>query len=169
MTPRDGRTRIAPRIETPSRDPLAPLKKRHHADLVVAPSVDDSVAVCEGRLIAWIPGRLRNPLNGAHGHWAPRARERKDWRIRTQLCCQDAMHRSRWKYSPLVGARVVFTAYVWNRYDEDGLAAALKPVLDGLVDARLLKTDGPDGRHRIERRQAIERKHRGVEVVVQIT
>ena len=130
---------------------------------------DAQVAVAEsGRLIAWVPGRLRNPLNGAHGHWAVAARERKAWRARTTLCCKAAMNRARWRYGPLTGAVVVLTAYVWNLYDEDGLAAALKPVVDGLCDAKLLNGDGPAAHHRFERRQAINRRHRGVEVVVEV-
>src|SRR3990172_11374859 len=130
----------------------------------------DQVAVAEsGRLIAWVPGRLRNPLNRGKGeHWAVAARERKAWRARTTLCCKAAMNRARWRYGPLTGAVVVLTAYVWNLYDEDGLAAAVKSVVDGLCDANLLRGDGPAARHRFERRQAINRRHRGVEVVVEV-
>ena len=135
------------------------------------PSRPDGVAVAEGRLVAWIPGRLKNPLNGSQGVsragriW--RTTERREWRSRTMLVVRDAMNRSRWRYSPLHGAVVVLTAYVWNRFDEDGLAAALKPVVDGLVDATLIDGDGPSSGHRFERRQEINRRHRGVEVVVE--
>jgi len=135
----------------------------------------DSVAVVEGRLLAWVPGRLTNPLNGPHGHWPRRAKERKGWRERTFLCCTDAMRRagitpgrqdsSVWH--PQARKVVVLTAYVWNLYDDDGLAAALKGVVDGLRDAHLLHDDGPKSGHRVERRQVINRQHRGVEIVVE--
>lgn len=135
----------------------------------------------EGRLIAWIPGRLRNPLNSSHGHWAVKARERKGWRERTTLCLKDAAnragialdarsdcdHNGRRCWHACEAKVVVLTAFVWNLYDEDGLAAALKPVVDGLVDAGLLDRDDTKSRHRVERRQAINRQHRGVEVVVE--
>lgn len=124
------------------------------------------VAVCEGRLVAWVPGRLTNPLNGAHGHWAVKAKERKGWRERTMLCCRDAMRRANWRWQAGDGKHVVVTAYVWNLYDDDGLAASLKSVVDGLKDAKLIDDDGPKSGHVFERRQVINRKHRGVEVVV---
>lgn len=133
------------------------------------------VAICEGRLVAWVPGRLRNPLNGAHQHWSQSAKDRRGWRGRTFLCCTDAMRRAgitlgRQDASPWHPAYrkvVVLTAYVWNLYDEDGLAAALKGIVDGLRDARLIHDDGPKSGHRFERRQLINRKHRGVEIVVE--
>ena len=133
-----------------------------------SPSRPDGVAVCAGRLVAWIPGRLRNPLNRGKGeHWAVAARERKGWRERTMLCCKDAMHRAKWRYHPAEPKLVVMTAYVWNLYDEDALGPAMKSVQDGLVDAGLIHGDGPKSGHRITRRQEINRRHRGVEVVVE--
>ena len=136
------------------------------------------VAICEGRLVAWVPGRLRNPLNRGKGeHWGKAARERKQWRERTRLCCAEAMQRAKITpgmheggvWHPGYHKLVVITAYVWNLYDEDGLAAALKSVVDGLKDAKLIHDDGPKSGHTFERRQVINRKHRGVEVVVQHT
>jgi hypothetical protein len=128
----------------------------------------DSVAIAEGRLIAWVPGAISNPMNGAQRGWQKKARIRKGWRERTMLCVQDAMNRSAWEHRPLSGAVVVMTAYVWKVFDEDGLASALKPVMDGLVDARLLAGDAPRFVQKVQRRQMINRKHRGVEVVVQV-
>lgn len=134
------------------------------------------VAVVEGRLIAWIPGPIFNPLNGSQGQTKYgrifRAKERKSWRERTELCVKDAMNRAKWKWGPLGNGlepdgRVVLTAFVRNLFDDEGLAAALKPVVDGLVDAKIIAGDSPRHRTIFERRQTIERKHRGVEVVVQ--
>ena len=133
------------------------------------------VAICEGRLVAWVPGHLRNPLNGNRVHWSVAAKERKGWRQRTMLCCMDAMRRAGIKpgredggiWHPKWPKLIVLTAYVWNLYDEDGLAASLKSVVDGLVDAKLIHDDGPTSGHTVRRRQVINRKHRGVEVVVE--
>ena len=125
------------------------------------------VAVIETRLIAWVPGRLTNPLNSSHGHWTKRAKEQKRWRERTFLCCTDAMRRAKYQVPGEAPKVVVLTAYVWNLYDEDGLAAALKAVVDGLRDARLIHDDGPKGGHRFARRQVINRTHRGVEVLIE--
>lgn len=128
----------------------------------------NQVAVeAEGRLIAWVPGKLSNPLNGAHRHWSVKARDRKGWRERTFLCVKDAMNRCEWSLKPSAPKVVVLTAYVWNLYDDDGLAAATKPLVDGLVDAGALHRDDTKSGHRIERRQTINRKHRGVEIVVE--
>lgn len=133
------------------------------------------VAVAEGRLIAWIPGPIHNPLNGSQGttKYGRIFRAKERWRERTCLCVKDAMNRAKWRYEPLGNGRtynglVTVTAFVWNLFDEDGLAAALKPVVDGLVDAELVYSDGPTSKTKFVRRQVIERKHRGVEVVVQI-
>jgi hypothetical protein len=130
----------------------------------------NQVAVnAEGRLIAWVPGRLRNPLNAGKGeHWSATARERKAWRERTFLCVKSAMNESKWRYGAGWPKLVVFTAYVWNLYDDDGLSAALKSVRDGLVDAGILNRDDPKSGHKFEYRQQIERsRHRGVEIVVE--
>lgn len=115
---------------------------------------------------AWIPGALRNPLNRGKGeHWAVTARERKQWREKTQLIVAGAMRKAgipvKWAAEP---KHIVLTAYVWNEYDEDGLAAALKSVVDGLKDAQLIQDDGPKSGHTFERRQVVSRTRRGVAV-----
>lgn len=38
-------------------------------------------------------------------------------------------------------------ARVWNLFNDDGLRAALKPVRDGLMDARVIHSDGPRSGH----------------------
>lgn len=125
----------------------------------------------DGRLLAWIPGRLRNPLNGSQGMTRngriARSKERANWRMRTTLCVKDAMNRAEWRHEPGDGKLIVLTAYVWNLYDPDALGGVLKPITDGLVDAGIIHSDGPKTWHRIERRQEINRKHRGVYVIVQ--
>lgn len=83
---------------------------------------------------------------------------------------------------------VVFTAYVFNLFDtDDGLRNAIKPAKDALLPryeyaikrgvgagqtrsvlgVGLIDSDGPGNPHRFEYRQKIDRKHRGLEVVVE--
>jgi len=140
------------------------------------------VAVYEGRLVAWVPGRLRNPLNGSQGMTRGgrimRSKERASWRQRTKLCVTDALNRAgvRTREGARISSKVwlprdrkliVLTAYVWNLYDPDALGGVMKPVVDGLRDAEVIHADDAKSGHRIEHRQMIDRKHRGVEVVVQ--
>lgn len=143
-------------------------------------TIDYIPGAAKGRLIAWVPGRLSNPLNGAHGHWAAQSRDRKGWRERTMLCVRQAAQQSGTRLGRPGDHRgsppwpsdwpklIVLTAFVWNRYDDDGLRAACKPVVDGLRDADAIHDDGPKSQHRIEYRQQINRKRRGVEIVVQV-
>lgn len=120
------------------------------------------------QLVVWIPGRLTNPLNGPHRHWSVQARERKGWRERTFLHCTDVMMRERWHIPPRTPKLITLRVSTWNTFDEDGLAAALKPVIDGLRDAGIVHDDSPRACHAIIRRQQINRRRRGVEVVVEV-
>src|SRR5262249_51703878 len=125
--------------------------------------------------IAWIPGRITNPANGSQGRseWAQRrrAKERAAWRERARTVLTDAINRSGWKLDSHAPKIVALTAHVWSLFDPDGLANALKPIVDGLRDTRpaILHDDGPEERsgHRILRRQVLDRKRRGVIVVVE--
>ena len=146
-------------------------------------AVSDAAVAVEhaGRLIAWVPGRLVNPLNGPQGGWRGKASVRRAWRDRTRLCVKDAVNRAMLTLVSPSSVRgwtgrvwldrapkvVVLTASVWNLFDDDGLRAACKPVVDGLVDAHVIHGDGPMSGHRIEYRQSVDRLHRGVEVVVE--
>lgn len=113
--------------------------------------------------------KLRNPLNGSHGYWASAAGWRKRLREKTRvtaLCSEFARRRDRaFAARP---KRVEFRAHVWNLYDQDGLRAALKPVLDGCRDCGLIHSDGPGSGHVFAYAQQIDRARRGVEVTVDL-
>lgn len=133
-----------------------------------------------GRLAFFVPGGLTNPLNASRWTWQVRSRWAKEWRRKTHLLAGSAIH-SRERPTPpqtrlnewVGGAptypkRVLLLARVWSLFDEGNLWAALKPVLDGLVDAKLLDDDGPRTRHEIKVEQVVDRCHRGVEIVVEV-
>lgn len=88
-----------------------------------------------------IPLRTRSVLNGAHGHWAANARERKAQRNATALVLRPRLH----GWSVGAGAIVTLTRIApSNGLDSDNLGAALKSVRDGVADA--LAVDDRDPR-----------------------
>lgn len=126
-------------------EPRANLKTPWEAPADPAPTTN-AVAVMEGRLVAWIPGKLANFENKGGRHWGPKARYHKTWRERTVLCVKDALNRAKidpkafsyWKDSYPWGTGdpklVVFTAYVARLFDsDDGLRNAIKPIKDALL------------------------------------
>lgn len=91
----------------------------------------------------FVAGKLTNPLNGSHQHWTTRAKWAEQWRTRTQVAWLQAG-------GPMVEATaavVTFTAQVGRRFDDDNLAACLKPVRDAAVRAILGTDDGPTCGH----------------------
>lgn len=112
----------------------------------------------------FIPGRLRNPLNGSWGGWRKHARLAKEWRERTaQYIFADRQH---WVIVPRAPKTVTFTAHVGAGWDDDNLPAAIKPIRDALVGT-VIHSDAPDSGHTFVYRQVIDRKHRGVEIAVE--
>jgi hypothetical protein len=117
-------------------------------------------------LDVFIPGQLRNPLNGSWGGWRKHARLARDWRERTtdhilvaKLGRQASMH-------PLTEPkRVTFTAYVGARWDDDNLPGAIKPVRDALVGV-VIHADDPGSGHEFVYRQETRREQRGVGISV---
>jgi hypothetical protein len=57
-------------------------------------------------------------------------------------------------------------AHTFNRFDDDGLRNACKPILDGLVDAGVLHSDAPIAGHLVTYDQRIDRKHRGIQITI---
>lgn len=112
----------------------------------------------------FIPGRLRNPLNGSHRHWATRFQWGKDWRTKTAFL----ILRERPRYRADAPKRIAFRARVWSLFDDDGLRAALKPVRDGLRDAGIVHDDSPRSGHEFVYEQVVDRRRRGVEVRVEV-
>jgi hypothetical protein len=87
-------------------------------------------------LIFEIPGLPKLPNQFNRGGWKPRYGALKTWRKRVV------------KYAfafrpikPLEKARVTLTRYSSVEPDYDGLVGAMKPILDGLVDAGIIIDD----------------------------
>lgn len=118
----------------------------------------------------FIPGRLRNPLNGSWGFWAKHARLAKDWRTRTTqaVLVEGLVRKTPRLFHPTEPKHVTFTAHTWNHWDADeGINAACKPLRDGLVDARLIHSDAADSGHVFSYKQVVDRARRGVEIAVE--
>jgi Holliday junction resolvase RusA-like endonuclease len=77
-------------------------------------------------------------------HWAKRSREMRAWRDASAWAAREAYGRSTMggAMKP-VRISVTFQYRVRRTRDRANLVASLKPVLDGLVDAGILKDDGP--------------------------
>ena len=115
----------------------------------------------------FVPGKLRNPLNGSWGGWRKHARLAKDWRERTamELLFERLRHESE-QVAPNDPKTITFTAHVGAGWDDDNLPAAIKPIRDALVDAQVIHSDAPDSGHVFRYAQVVDRTHRGVEIVV---
>ena len=126
-------------------------------------------------MTVFISGALLNPLNQRGWAWYKQRAWAKTWRRKTRLLLGDAVNRLRAsERAALLNGdqrkRLEFHARVWSLFDQDNLVAALKPVLDGVVDAGLLASDDvialPAAAVTYE--QEVDRAHRGVEVVVEV-
>lgn len=102
------------------------------------------------RLQLFVPGRLTNPLNGSHRHWSQLAKWAGGWRTKTQLEWL-AAGQPMWE-GP---ARITFTAVVRRRFDDDNLAACIKPVRDAAVRAICGTDDGPNCGHWFVYKQSV--------------
>lgn len=117
-------------------------------------------------LDVFVPGKLRNPLNGSWGGWRKHARLAQHWRERTsqhilvaRIGRYSAMH-------PLTEPkRVTFTAFTGARWDDDNLPAAIKPIRDALVGT-VIHSDASDSGHEFVYRQEVRRAQRGVGISV---
>mgnify|MGYP001561686329 CR=1 FL=1 len=126
-------------------------------------------------MTVFISGALLNPLNQRGWAWYKQRAWAKTWRRKTRLLLGDAVNRlPPLERVPLTDGsrakRIEFHAQVWSLFDYDNLVAALKPVVDGLVDARLLASDDAIAlpAAAVEYRQEVNRTRRGVEVVVEV-
>lgn len=122
-------------------------------------------------MTVFIPGPLKNPLNGSHGHWSKHRRWAKDWRERTHqilwLALRNDLHRV--KADAACPKTITFRAYTYNAVDDDNLRAMLKPCRDALKDARIIDDDGPRSGHVFLYEQQIARASRGVEISWDLT
>jgi hypothetical protein len=121
-------------------------------------------------LTVFVPGPLRNPMNGSHGHWSKHARWAREWRERTHAQLWVVVlqgwplpeEMATWKPK-----RITFMAHTARRWDDDNLRAGMKPMRDALKDAGLIDDDGPKSGHEFIYQQVIDRHHRGVEITVE--
>jgi len=115
----------------------------------------------------FIPGKLRNPLNGSWGGWRKHARLAKDWREHTLAQFLVAWINAGRPYRDAHAPKTItFTAHVGAGWDDDNLPAAIKPIRDALVDAQVIHSDAPDSGHVFRYAQVVDRTHRGVEIAV---
>lgn len=76
--------------------------------------------------------------NGSHGHWATKAKERKRWHALVAFAIG-------WR-GPRVAlnkAKLTLTRHSSSEPDFDGLVVSFKPVIDGLVRAKVIVNDKP--------------------------
>ena len=120
-----------------------------------------------GDLVAvWVSGKLVNPLNASAWGWQKRSRTAKAWKERTALALLESPnHGGHMARTP---KRVTFLAHVHNRFDSDGLQAALKPVRDALVECGVISGDADRDGHLFEYTQVIDRARRGVEIRISL-
>ena len=134
-----------------------------------APSSPPSTRLLElapGELLAiFVRGKLMNPLNQSAWIWQKRKRYVDGWK--------DRVAKGLWLYGRLRFARlpagpkrISFLALTANTMDDDGLAAALKPVRDELVVCGVIAGDAPKDGNVFTYAQRIDRKARGVEIRV---
>ncbi len=117
-------------------------------------------------LQVFVPGPLRNPMNGSHGHWSKHARWARQWRERTHLAVLEAgvswagLRENQEK-------RVTFLLHTHNRVDSDALGPMVKPCRDALIDVGLIRDDGPNSGNVFEYAQKIDRARRGVRITIE--
>ena len=118
----------------------------------------------------FIPGKIRRQSNGPQRNFYAHARYRKAWRTRAQVIAMATIRQQHLDILPDAPKTIRLRARVFNLFDDDGLAAALKPCLDGIRDSGLIHSDAPFEKsgHRILRSQRIDRQHEGVEILVDV-
>lgn len=82
-----------------------------------------------------MPGIPSGP-NGGHGHWAAKAKHKKQWRLKT---CLKAV-----PFAPLIPlskAEIECIRYTSHSMDYDNLVASFKAIIDGLMDAGIIVDD----------------------------
>lgn len=113
-------------------------------------------------MTVFVPGPLRNPMNGSHGHWSKHRRWAKDWRERTHQHLFVALRGRRDLPTAAAPKRVHFLLHTHNNWDDDAYGPGLKPVRDALKDAGVIHDDSKKSGHTFTYDQKIARAHRGV-------
>lgn len=118
----------------------------------------------------FVPGPLRNPLNGSRGVWQKHARWARQWRERagTAFLVERQRRFGKWPWPPEAPKRITFLAQTWATWDDDALRAGLKPIRDAVRDARIVVDDAPKWGHEWVYAQVINRGHRGVMITIEV-
>lgn len=115
-----------------------------------------------------VMGKIRRQDNGPQGGWRKKAGYRKAWRTRVKVKALVMVRMHTRDLDPKTPKTIRIRARVFNLFDDDGLGAALKPVLDGLRDAGIIHSDRPlaQSGHLILESQQIDRHDEGVTILV---
>ena len=111
-------------------------------------------------LAVFVPGKLRNPMNGTHGHWSKHARWAKTWRERTCWAVFESAYRGAGVVGVNMGRMllalemqpdrpkvVTFHAIVPSKFDDDNLPPCCKPIRDALKDMGVINDDRTSAGH----------------------
>jgi len=97
-----------------------------------------------GVLTFFLAGHPPHDNETRRWHWAKRSREMRVWRDAANWGARGAYRDSTFAGEPRPSRiHVVFRYRVKRTRDVANLVASLKPVIDGIVDARMLVDDGP--------------------------
>ena len=112
-------------------------------------------------IAVFVAGKLMN-LKTNRAHWSSAIQYKRVWRQKVKLAVRTVA-----AIDAASAKTVTLAANVWNLFDEqDGLRAALSPVLDGLRDGGVIDDDSPKSVHTFRYAQAINRAQLGVTISV---
>lgn len=85
-----------------------------------------------------LPG-LPKGMNGSHGHWKVAYKRRKMWRSASYGAAVGKRPKT-----PLERCRIICTRFSSIESDYDNLVASFKPIIDGLIDAKIIVNDSSE-------------------------
>ena len=103
---------------------------------------------------------LNATLAAAKRHWSIYAKEKRRLTLSVALLCKAQ------QLKPVKRAVIRFTWYEKNKRRDNISAAGKKPILDGLVEAGVLKDDGWSVIHGLEDRYFVDKERPRVEVTI---
>ena len=118
----------------------------------------------------FVPGALRNPLNGSlsRAHWTVKSKWANEWKAKTVAAMMHAPATIPTTYhAPFteIPKLIRFIANTGSTWDDDNLPAAIKPIRDALI-GYVIHSDAPDSGHVFTYAQRVDRKRRGVRITV---